>query len=105
MKKKPLKIVAIIISAVMLMQMCYLSTFAAFVVTLDDTTAPREAKYTAVNLLSGTHSLTAGRAGTVSFDDYTLEVKASFALPETDNGLFAPAEQSLVYGGNAQAFL
>ena len=105
MKKKAMKNIAIIISAVMLMQVCYLSTFAAFIVTLNETTAPRAAKYATVNLLSGSHALSAGRAGTVSFDDYTLEVKASFDLPETDNGLFAPAEQSLSYGSNAQAFL
>ena len=85
--------------------MSCIGAFAALTAEITPQNEAEAMKYAVGHYFSDSHSLDAGRAGTVRFADYTLEASAEFVIPEAYTGMFAPAEQSLVYGGYAQAFL
>ncbi|MBQ6165452.1 MAG: RHS repeat protein [Clostridia bacterium] len=99
------KSIALLLSVVLCLQMSCIGAFAALTAEITTQNEAEAMKYAVGHYFSDSHSLDAGRAGTVRFADYTLEASAEFVIPEAYTGMFAPAEQSLVYGGYAQAFL
>ena len=57
-----------------------------------------------VNLVYGYHSVTAGRAGTVKVNDFTLKPSAEFGLLSIDGNL-APVSLSMRYNSKAYDYL
>ena len=99
------KTVALILAVVLFLQMGYVSTFAALTATITPQNEEEAGKYLLGHYFTDYHTLEAGRAGAIQFNDYTLEARAELSIPEAYTGMFAPAEQTLVYGSRSQAFL
>ena len=99
--KKLFKTIAVLLCMLTVMNIMTPGIYAAAADTAD--TAPSTAGEE-VNLVYGYHSVTAGRAGTVKVNDFTLKPSAEFGLLSIDGNL-APVSLGMRYNSKAYDYL
>ena len=99
--KKLFKTIALLLCTLTVMNVITPGIYAAAVDTADTVTSTVGEE---VNLIYGYHSVTAGRAGTVKVNDFTLKPSAEFGLLSIDGNL-APVSLSMRYNSKACDYL
>lgn len=105
-KKWIMKAIALTLFIVMSLQMTYTSVFGAYIVEMTGLSTNSTAKeYTDIQIYSGTHSVSAGRAGTFTMDDYRLTLSGSFDALTIDTGSLSGVSIDFTYGSKEYHYL